>query len=221
MPRHARLDFEGCLHHLINRGIERRILFLDRTDYETFIELLETVITEGKHRCYGWVLMPNHFHLLVETGRELISKMMSSLKTKYALKFNRRHRRAGVLFQNRFKSVVCEKDTYFQELLAYIHLNPLRARLVPTLESLESDPWSGHGALLGKTEVAWQSVEETLAHFGKRVSGARKSYLEFMANHRDMRSGELSGGGLMRVMRTRQDRDFYDTRVLAAGGGFR
>ena len=186
MPRQARLDYSGCLHHLINRGIERREIFLDSGDYRAFLEILERVIVEGKHRCYGWVLMPNHFHLLVKTGEDSISRMMSRLSTSYAVFFNRRHARAGMLFQNRFKSVVCDAETYFKELVAYIHLNPLRAGLVKDLEELGAYPWSGHGVLLGKNKVGWQAVEETLGHFGRGAKKARHAYLEFLANHRDI-----------------------------------
>ena len=114
MPRQARLDYSGCFHHLINRGIERRSIFADAADYLAFIEALGDFLPEGGHICYGWVLMPNHFHLLVETGRQPIAKLMSRLQTRYAGHFNRRHRRAGRLFQNRYKSIVCDKDSYFK-----------------------------------------------------------------------------------------------------------
>jgi len=224
MPRQARLDFPGSLQHLINRGIERRAIFYDAGDYKTFLETLETVVTEGKHRCSAWVLMPNHFHLLVETGTEPISRMMSRLSTRYAVIFNRRHRRSGVLFQNRYKSIVCDQETYFKELVAYIHLNPLRAGLVKNTAELTGYAWSGHQALLGKKEMVWQDVEGTLAHFGETVKKARRVYWDFLVDHQRVRSGTLSGGGLIKsrggvweVMRTRKDRDGYDTRVLGEG----
>lgn len=224
MPRQARLDYPGCLHHLINRGIERRNIFLDSGDFTGFLEILERVILEGKHQCYGWVLMPNHFHLLIKTGTESISRTMSRLSTSYAVFFNRRHARAGVLFQNRFKSIVCDEENYFKELVAYIHLNPLRAGLVKDMGELAGFPWSGHRALLGKKSVPWQAVSETLSHFGPKVHAARREYLDFLANHKDMRPGALSGGGLIRsrggiweVMKHKDDREVFDSRILGEG----
>lgn len=108
--------------------------------------------------------------------------------------------------------------------MAYIHLNPLRAGLVKDIDELADYPWSGHRALLGKKNIAWQAVAETLGHFSHRVQKARHGYLEFLANHRDMRPGALSGGGLIRsrggiweVMRNKNDREVYDTRILGEG----
>jgi putative transposase len=224
MPRQARLDFEGCFNHLINRGIERRNIFIDQEDYKAFIDFLEPLIEEGKHRCYGWVLMPNHFHLLIETGQESISRMMSRLSTRYAVYFNRRYRRSGILFQNRFKSIVCDKKNYFKELVSYIHLNPLRAGLVKSLDLLVDYPWSGHRALLGIDKVPWQNVDRTLSHFGQKRADARTAYMEFLGNHLDVRSGTLSGGGLVRswfgqwdVTKPQADLESYDTRILGDG----
>lgn len=224
MPRQARLDYPGCLHHLINRGIERRKIFVDSQDYETFLDTLGAVILKGKHHCYGWALMPNHFHLLVKTGEESISRTMSRLLTRYAVTFNKRHRRSGVLFQNRFKSIVCDEESYFKELVAYIHLNPLRAGLVKDMGELAKYPWSGHGALLGMGKSNWLAAEETLAHFGRGIKGARREYLKFLELHQEMRPGSLSGGGLIRtrgglleVLKTKNDRELFDTRILGEG----
>lgn len=224
MPRQARLDYPGCLHHLINRGIERRKIFIDSRDYGTFLEILGEVILNGKHQCYGWALMPNHFHLLLKTGEESISRAMSRLLTRYAIIFNKRHQRSGVLFQNRFKSIVCDEEIYFKKLVAYIHLNPLRAGLVKDFSALANYPWTGHGALLGKAKSSWMAVGETLAHFGSGFKNARREYMCFLENHQDMRSGALSGGGLIRtrgglleVLKDREDREVYDTRILGEG----
>jgi REP element-mobilizing transposase RayT len=225
MPRQARLDYPGCLHHLINRGMERRSIFADKEDYKTFVDLLGRLVEDGGHKCYAWVLLPNHFHLLIETGRVPVARLMSRLSTSYAGHFNRRHRRAGRLFQNRYKSIVCDKDAYFQELVAYIHLNPLRAGLAGSPAALEKYPWSGHRALLGLEERPWQSVGDVLSSFGAQTAFARRRYLEYLAEKKDLKKGALSGGGLARsaeglMVSGRRDTgegEKFDSRVLGGG----
>ena len=98
----------------------------------------------------AWALIPNHFHLLLRTGPTPLSKVMRRLMTGYAVTFNKRHKRSGHLFQNRYKSVICEEDPYLLELIRYIHLNPLRAKLVQDLKELDTYPWTGHSAILGR-----------------------------------------------------------------------
>ena len=152
MPRQARLDAPGVLQHIMARGIERRKIFWDDKDRSSFLERLAVILEETQTQCYAWTLIPNHFHLLLRTGPTPLSKVMRRLMTGYAVTFNLRHRRAGHLFQNRYKSVVCEEDTYLLELTRYIHLNPLRARLVEDLNALDKYPWSGHSVLMGKLQ---------------------------------------------------------------------
>ena len=100
--------------------------------------------------CMG--INPEPFHLLLRTVLTPLSKVMRRLMTGYAVTFNQRHRRAGHLFQNRYKSVVCEEDPYLLELIRYIHLNPLRAKLVEDLKALDKYPWTGHSVLLGNNK---------------------------------------------------------------------
>ncbi len=149
MPRQARLDAPGVLQHVMARGIERRDIFRDDKDRKSFLERFANILEETQTQCYAWALIPNHFHLLIRTGTTPLSKVMRRLMTGYAVTFNRRHRRAGHLFQNRYKSVVCEEDPYLLELIRYIHLNPLRAGLVNDLKELDKYSWSGHSAILG------------------------------------------------------------------------
>jgi hypothetical protein len=124
---------------------------------------------------------------------------MMRLLTGYAIRFNRRHHRHGHLFQNRYKSIVCEEDAYFQELLRYIHLNPLRANLVTSLRALDLYPWCGHTVLVGKGERAWQDRRYALSWFGQREREAVKRYREYVAQGVALgRRPELVGGGLVR-----------------------
>jgi REP element-mobilizing transposase RayT len=110
MPRLARLDAPGVLHHIMIRGIERRKIFLSRNDYEDFIERLAMLLPEMKTSCYAWALMSNHAHFLFCTGTVPLARLMRRLLTGYAVSFNRRHKRHGHLFQNRYKSIICQED---------------------------------------------------------------------------------------------------------------
>ncbi len=199
MPRKARIDAPGALHHIIVRGIEKRKIFNDNTDRQRFIQRLGKILSESQTPCYAWALMPNHFHLLLKTGLTPIATLMRRLLTGHAVNFNRRHKRAGHLFQNRYKSILCQEDNYLLELVRYIHLNPLRAKQVSGIKQLERYPFSGHSVLMGHYQNDWQSVDETLKLFGKKLSKARKRYRKFIKKGVDQgRRPELVGGGLIR-----------------------
>jgi len=133
----------------MGRGIERRDIFKDDKDRKAFLERLAPILEETQTQCYAWALISNHLHLLLRTGQTPLSKVMRRLMTGYAVRFNRRHKRSGHLFQNRYKSIVCEEDPYLLELIRYIHLNPIRAGLVKGLRELDRYPWCGHSAILG------------------------------------------------------------------------
>ena len=150
MPRLARLDAPGLLQHVMARGIERREIFKDDKDRKSFLERLALILEETQTQCYAWSLIPNHFHLLLRTGPTPLSKVMRRLMTGYAVTFNKRHKRIGHLFQNRYKSIVFEEDAYLLELIRYIHFNPLRASLVNGLKELDKYLWTGHSTILGR-----------------------------------------------------------------------
>lgn len=156
MPRQARLDAPGTLHHLMIRGIEGRKIFENDRDRSEFISRIAQLVEATGIRVLAWVLMSNHAHLLVLSGTKGISFFMRRLLTGYALNYDRRHGRTGHLFQNRYKSIVCEEELYLLELVRYVHPNPLRAREVESLEELEQYPWSGHSVLVGRKENKWQ-----------------------------------------------------------------
>ena len=126
MPRKARLDVPGALHHIIVRGINKTPIFGDDQDKTRFLERLSENITKGTCTVYAWVLMTNHLHLLFKSGKEGISAVMRKQLTWYAQYYNRRHTRTGHLFENRYKSILCDEDTYLLALIRYIHLNPIR-----------------------------------------------------------------------------------------------
>jgi len=152
---------------------------------------------------------------------------MRRLLTGYAVSFNRRHKRHGQLFQNRYKSIVCQEDAYLKELVRYIHLNPVRAGIFPGLKELNRYPYCGHPALagMGRKKRPWQDVDYVLGYFGRTTNRARKAYLKYMeAGIGQGRHDELTGGGLIRsvggwseVKRLRhqgQDHVMSDERIL-------
>jgi len=199
MPRQARIDAPGAVHHIIMRGIERRKIFRSGPDRADFIDRLAAIVSETHTQCLAWALIPNHVHLLLRTGRVPISKVMQRLLTGYAVSFNRRYKRHGQLFQNRYKSILCQEDHYLKELVRYIHLNPLRAGLVEDLDALDRFDWCGHSALAGKRINDWQEIDGVLAYFGKRKVSAQRAYREFVKKGAvGGRQPELTGGGLIR-----------------------
>ena len=199
MPRQARIDAPGALHHIAIRGIERKRIFADDKDREDFMERMSALLLETRTGCYAWALMSNHVHLLLRTGMVPIASIMRRLLTGYALRFNRRRRRSGHLFQNRYKSILCEEDPYLKQLVAYIHLNPFRAGIVEDVATLKTYPFTGHSALMGKRLCPWQDTEYVLALFGRSVSEARKNLEEHVCKCSARgRCSALTGGGLIR-----------------------
>jgi putative transposase len=135
MPRLARLDAPGVLHHIIIRGIERGKIFRNDQDKDNFIDRLASILPATQTACYGWALMSNHAHFLFRSGTDGISNVMQRLLTGYAIWFNRKYQRHGQLFQNRYKSIICQEDLYFKELVRYIHFFQRGAKTVRTLKS--------------------------------------------------------------------------------------
>jgi REP element-mobilizing transposase RayT len=201
MPRKTRIDAPGALHHIICRGIERKRIFRDDKDRDSFLGRLGNILVDSSTSCFAWALIPNHFHLLLRTGAAPIATVMRRLLTGYAVTFNHRYGRHGQLFQNRYKSILCEEETYLLELVRYIHLNPVRARLVTDVDALEQYPFSGHAVLIGESNNDWQDTEYILARFGENLSGARQKYRQFLHEGVEMgKRPELTGGGLIRSL---------------------
>jgi hypothetical protein len=159
------------------------------------------ILVESATPCYAWSFLDNHAHFLLRTGKMPISRVMRKLLTGYAVTFNKRHRRHGHLFQNRYKSILCEEEAYLQELVRYIHLNPFRAGLVKGLRELGSYPYSGHSVLMGKNKRAWQDRDYVLRYFGQTEREAKKRYVSFVSKGIEEGSRpDLVGGGLLRTV---------------------
>jgi putative transposase len=209
------------------RGIDRQTIFRDDADRDDLLRRVSGLVHDRQMSVYAWALMPNHFHLLVRTEEMSLERSMRSLLTGFATVFNRRHERVGHLFQNRYKSVVCEAERYFLELVRYIHLNPLRGGIVGHIDDLDEYVYTGHSALLSTVPRDWQSTDEVLAHFGRHQGWARAAYRKFVSEGALLgKCPELSGGGLVRsaggwktVMKLRRGREDFmaDERVLGSG----
>jgi len=227
MPRHARLDAPGTLHHVIIRGIERGAIMKDNVDREAFVTRLGAVAPATGTPIFAWALLPNHAHLLLRSGPAGLPRFMRRLLTGYAVTFNRRHKRAGHLFQNRYKSIVVEEDAYFRELVRYIHLNPLRAKLVADLRALDRYPWGGHATVLGRIPRAWQDRRTVLSWFGPTEGRAVRAYRDYVREGIPVgRRPDLVGGGLVRsaggwaevrAVRRQKEPMAGDPRILGSG----
>src|SRR5215475_13753556 len=141
MARRPRLLAPGILYHVIVRGNQKQKTFLRDSDYQAYLERLGRYRRRWGVIVYAYCLMPNHVHLLVETGSQPISKFMQGLQQSYTQYFNRKHRKVGHLFQGRYKAIVCDKDEYLLTLIRYIHYNPVRAKMV---HNTDQYPYSGH-----------------------------------------------------------------------------
>lgn len=227
MPRQARLDVPGALHHIMVRGINKTNIFEDDQDKARFLERLGSNIADGQCSVYAWVLMDNHVHILFKSGKHGISAVMRKLLTWYAQYFNRRHNRTGHLFENRYKSILCDEENYLLALVRYIHLNPIRANIVKSIEELDGYSWSGHRAIIGKADSTWMDRNQVLNEFGGTKRKAVNEYRRFIREGLgEGRNPALTGGGLVRSqggwsrvlgLQRKGAREESDERILGGG----
>lgn len=165
------MDYPDTFYHVLSRGNERREIFRDEKDHLRFLDTLGRMVERFKLEVHAYVLMKNHFHLLIHTKEANLSRAIQWLEVSYSVWFNRRHQRSGHLFQGRFKSFLIENDRYFTAMCLYIHGNPLRAGIVGRLSEYR---WSSYGAYADKKhEVCWLTTELVLGMYG----GSRKRFL--------------------------------------------
>jgi len=178
MARPLRIEFPGALYHITSRGNARQDIFLHEKDYRTFLEVLCEVVEDFKWILHAYCLMPNHYHLLVETPEANLSRGMRQLNGVYTQKFNFRYHRVGHLFQGRYKAILVNKDQYLLELSRYIVLNPVRAGLIKRPEEW---PWSSFSAILGKIKAPrCLSTEWILSQFSSVKKEAIKRFCNFV-----------------------------------------
>ncbi len=183
------------------RGINKANIFDDNEDKSRFLERLGQNVIEGQCSVYAWALMDNHVHILFKSGKHGISTVMRKQLTWYAQYYNRRHKRSGHLFENRYKSILCDEDNYLLALVRYIHLNPLRANIVKTIEELDRYPFCGHRTIIGKAKHPWTDAAYVLLQFGSARRKGLAGYRKFMREGVALgRQPELTGGGLIRSL---------------------
>jgi len=201
MARKGRVDTTGAVHHITQRGNDRGDIFFDDADYANFVNRLAVNLIESKTQCYAWALMPNHIHLALVTGDRPIRNVLQCVFTGYAMSINKKYGRSGHLFQGRYHSILCEKETYLLALVRYIHLNPVRSGLTESVESLAKYRWTGHRAIMGLSENPWQITGELLERFGTNKLLAREKYGEFLSEglKRPINNDDIIGKGMRRI----------------------
>jgi len=178
MARPLRVEFEGGFYHVTARGNQRQPIYRDDADRPIFVGLLAKVVEQFELRLHAYVLMRNHYHLLIELTEPNLSRAMRQLNGTYTQAFNRRHRRVGHLLQGRYKAILIDRDAYLVELSRYIHQNPVR---VGDVQKAAEHPWSSAAAYVGKRPVPpFLVVEEVLRQFGRRRREAARRYAEFL-----------------------------------------
>jgi len=189
MARKPRIEFEGALYHVIVRGNQRQRIFRDTKDYEQYLKLLADYKIRYTFWLYGYVLMNSHVHLLLEVGKIPLSKVLQGINQSYTMYFNRRYKTVGHLFQGRYKAILCDKDAYLVSLVKYIHLNPIRAGVVRTLDSYR---WSSHGVYAGgEGGSGLVDEEQVLRMFSEDKRRARRAYRVYMGQVKALGSEEV------------------------------
>ncbi len=179
MARPLRIEYPGAYYHVTSRGNEQKNIFSNQQDREKFLFYLESSVERYGAIIHVWCLMGNHYHLLLETPRGNLSQIMRHINGAYTVYFNIKQKRAGHLFQGRYKAILVEADTYALELSRYIHLNPVRAGMVAKPEDYQ---WSSYKSYIGQSEVPeWQKTGFILNYFDKNASADTKiQYMKFV-----------------------------------------
>jgi REP element-mobilizing transposase RayT len=180
MPRKARIDAPGALHYVLLRAVERKEIFRDDADRDSFVGRLARLLKETSSSCYAWALTPGQVHLLLKTGKTPVSGLLHRLLTGYVVTYNRRHGRHGPVFRSRYKAVLCQEDPYLLELVRSIHLHPLQIGVVRNYSQLARYRYAGHAFLLAKRKNHWQDVDHVLRQFGSRKVKSLERYNEYV-----------------------------------------
>ena len=205
MARKPRIQFEGAFYHVITRGNQRQKIFRNEEDYRQYLEILAKYKNLCKHRLYAYVLMNNHVHLLIETRQTPLSKILQGINQSYTVWFNKRYKTVGHLFQGRYKAILCDRDKYLLSLVKYIHLNPVRARLVKTPEQYA---WSSHRAYIKAAGESIVDEEQVLRMFSEDKGRARRLYQAYVIDGTTVRKDDIYGTIDKRIL---GDERFADT----------
>ena len=183
MSRPLRIEFAGALYHVTSRGDRQEDIYQSNDDREVFLNIMSDVCERYNWVIHAYCLMSNHYHLLVETPDQNLSKGMRQLNGVYTQAFNRNNKRVGHVFQGRYKAILVQKESYLLELARYIVLNPVRARMVRFVKEW---PWSSYRATIGETEpVNGLVVDWILSSFSENKLKAIERYREFVSQGRN------------------------------------
>lgn len=188
MPRATRIHFPGAVFHVISRGNDQQNIFHDDSDWRVFLRVLSRVKENTGYKLYAYCLMSNHFHLLLEVNRTSLSAIMQSALTQYSRYFNDKRDRSGHLFQGRYSATICGKGSYFLGLLRYIHLNPVKARII---QDPRDWPWSGHNGLLAQKQGGLLDTQFPLSLFHHDIEEAQRTYEIFVLSGIDPTTGDV------------------------------
>ncbi len=180
MATKKRITVVGAIAHVMARGIDGIPLFKIDEDRHYFRNQLSEYLNKTGYLCYGWTVMDTHYHLVLRCSDRPLDELMRSLNSRYARYYNKKYHRRGYLFQDRYKSIISQDQGYLEELIRYVHLNPVRAGICKGLEELDNYPWCGHGVFMGKCSMSFQNTETVLKRFGSNTVSARLNYKKFM-----------------------------------------
>jgi len=176
MSRPIRIEYPGAVYHVISRGDDKGKIFRDVADYKKFLNVIKKAKRRYGTIVYAYALMPNHYHLLIETTRANLARLMHCVQTTYSVYYNNRHGRTGHVFQGRYKAILVDKDNYLLRLSRYIHLNPVRAMMVKRPQDYR---WSSFGEYAGITDNFVTEPKFVLESFGSSSAEAISKYAEF------------------------------------------
>jgi REP element-mobilizing transposase RayT len=179
MARPLRIEYEGAFYHITARGNERRRIYFGKADYEKFLSYLRNAQEKYGYLLHCYVLMGNHYHLLIETPQGNMSKLMHFINSSYTTYINRKRKRSGHLFQGRYKAILIDRDSYLLELSRYLHLNPVRANIVTKPEDY---PYSSYRSYISKSNETLVSRELILEMVSANTQTAPKHYQAFVEN---------------------------------------
>ncbi len=190
MSRKPRIEYDGAFYHVITRGNQRQKIFKDKKDYTRYLQILGDYKDRYKYLLYAYVLMNNHVHLLIQTKETPLSKILQGINQRYTIYFNKRYRMIGHLFQGRYRAILCDKDEYLLTLLKYIHLNPVRAGMVKSINEYE---WSSHRCYIEKPDREDIIIDtaQVLGMFSRGKTKAKRLYRAYMSEGQEIGNDEI------------------------------
>jgi REP element-mobilizing transposase RayT len=204
MARKPRIEFEGAFYHVITRGNHRQKIFKEEGDFTRYLEIISDYKRQYNYRLYSFVLMNNHVHLLIETRAIPLSKILQGINQRYTMYFNKKYKTVGHLFQGRYKVILCDRDKYLLTLVKYIHLNPVRARVVKRVHEYR---WSSHNSYAGKSGDGIIDRDQVLRMFSEDKRTAMQLYKAYIEDGRTVDKLDIYGTIDQRILGDERFRD--------------